>query len=79
MIDIGELSPVRLHLVSIILRAEELEGKRVPGSTNLKSWKLRWFCVARYGHVPRARTVAGAVVEPPEGAAIGERIMGGDF
>jgi methionine--tRNA ligase beta chain len=77
-IDIGEESGPRQ--IASGLRAhyelEELEGKRVLVLTNLKSRKLVGF--ASHGMVMCAATEDGGkvqFVEPPEGAAIGERIM----
>lgn len=76
-IDIGEAEP---RQIASGLRAhyelEELEGKRVLVLTNLKSRKLVGF--ASHGMVMCAATEDGGkvqFVEPPEDAAIGERIM----
>jgi aminoacyl tRNA synthase complex-interacting multifunctional protein 1 len=76
-IDIGEDEP---RQISSGLRAhyelEELEGKRVLVLANLKSRKLVGF--PSHGMVMCAATEDGGkvqFVEPPEGAAIGERIM----
>jgi methionine--tRNA ligase beta chain len=76
-IDIGEEEP---RQIASGLRAhyelEELEGKRVLVLTNLKSRKLVGF--ASHGMVMCAATEDGGkvkFVEPPEGAAIGERIV----
>jgi methionine--tRNA ligase beta chain len=76
-IDIGEEEP---RQIASGLRAhyelEELEGKRVLVLTNLKSRKLVGF--PSHGMVMCAATEDGGkvqFVEPPEGAAIGERVM----
>jgi methionine--tRNA ligase beta chain len=76
-IDIGEEAGPRQ--IASGLRAhyelEELEGKRVLVLTNLKSRKLVGF--ASHGMVMCAATEDGGkvqFVEPPEGAAIGDRV-----
>jgi aminoacyl tRNA synthase complex-interacting multifunctional protein 1 len=75
-IDIGEEEP---RQIASGLRAhyelDELEGQRVLVLANLKARKLVDF--SSHGMVMCAATEDGKVqfVEPPEGAAIGERIM----